>query len=515
MAGDPAISATLPVPGERVAGKYRIERIVGRGGMGVVYAAHHIVLDQRVALKILAPEVASQNTAVTRFLTEARLAARLKSERLCQVIDAGVTENGLPYIAMELLEGCDLARLLYERRGPLPVGEAVEYVVQALDAVAEAHARGVVHRDLKPSNLFLTQHTGAPPVIKVLDFGISKVDEAFGTGGSLPTNVTASRAIIGSPTYMSPEQIQNVKKTDHRADIWSVGIILYELMSNTLPFRGDTAGEIFVQIIEGKLTPLSKIRPEVPVALSDIVARCLTRNPDERFDSVVSLAEALAPYAWYKHHNTLTRMRRAVGTRHGAMTPGTTSASVPAAVKTGSSTQIGMRDRDGGTGRKVLLGLAALVPLVLIPLAGIFVVQRIGHKPAEATHATAEPLPAAAPDTAAVATVTAMATAAAPAVTTTAAETATAPAAATATEAPTAPASTQAVAPPPEPPPSAAPAPTPEPPTPAPQPTTPTISADQLPVAPATETTQTPPTPQATQPVRVPPKKRSILQQRY
>ncbi|MGH7295192.1 MAG: serine/threonine-protein kinase, partial [Polyangiaceae bacterium] len=175
MVGGPAPAGSLPGPGARIAGKYRIERTVGRGGMGVVYAAHHEVLDQRVAIKILAPEAAMQSTAVARFLNEARLAARLKSDHLCHVIDAGVTDSGLPFIAMELLEGCDLARLLYERRGPLPVGEAVEYVVQALDAVAEAHARGVVHRDLKPSNLFLTQHPGAPPVIKVLDFGISKV----------------------------------------------------------------------------------------------------------------------------------------------------------------------------------------------------------------------------------------------------------------------------------------------------------------------------------------------------
>jgi serine/threonine-protein kinase len=477
--------------------------------MGVVYAAHHEILDQRVALKVLAPDSASQSTAVARFLNEARLAARLKSDHLCQVLDAGVTENGLPFIAMELLEGCDLARLLYERRAPLPVGEAVEYIVQALEAVAEAHARGVVHRDLKPSNLFLTQHPGAPPVIKVLDFGISKVDDAYGTGSAAP-NITSSRAIIGSPTYMSPEQIQNVKRTDHRADIWSTGVILYELMSGTLPFRGETPGEIFVQIIEGVPAPLSKLRPEVPAPLSEIVARCLKRNPDERYENVVSLAEALAPYAWYKHHESLARMRRAVGVRRAGVTPGTSSASVPPAAMTGHAAKT--QADSSGAGHKVLLALAAVVPLVLIPLAGVLVVQRVGlgHRPATETSSQAMPPPTERPaaTTAASAAATtaptaSTATASAATASTATASTATASTAPTPTEtaapaAPdtaTAPASASAASPAPA---ETAPA------TAAPGGTT--VSVEELPA--------TTPSPTA-QPVRVPPKKRSILQQRY
>jgi serine/threonine-protein kinase len=463
--------------------------------MGVVYAAHHEILDQRVALKVLAPDSASQSTAVARFLNEARLAARLKSDHLCQVLDAGVTENGLPFIAMELLEGCDLARLLYERRAPLPVGEAAEYMVQALDAVAEAHARGVIHRDLKPSNLFLTQLPGAPPVIKVLDFGISKVDDAYGTGNVSPS-ITSSRAIIGSPTYMSPEQIQNVKKTDQRADIWSAGVILYELMSGTLPFRGETPGEIFVQIIESQPTPLSRLRPEIPAALAEVVARCLRRNPDERYENVVSLAEALAPYAWYKHHESLARMRRAVGVRRAGVTPGTSSASVPPALMTGHAVK--PPADSSGAGHKVLLALAAVVPLVLIPLAGVLVVQRVGlgHRPVDAEKSTqgmpsATELPAA---------TTAAGTAAAPTtVTPTAAATATAPAEVTV---PASPSDTAAT------PPSAIPA-TAAPPATAQATAAPggtTVSVEELP------TTAPPPT---AQPVHVPPKKRSILQQRY
>ena len=460
--------------------------------MGVVYAAHHEILDQRVALKILAPESASQPTAVARFLNEARLAARLKSDHLCQVLDAGVTENGLPFIAMELLEGCDLARLLYERRAPLPVGEAVEYVVQALDAIAEAHARGVVHRDLKPSNLFLTQLPGAPPVIKVLDFGISKVDDAFGTG-HVPSNITSSRAIIGSPTYMSPEQIQNVKKTDSRADIWSVGVILYELMSGTLPFRGETPGEIFVQIIEGQAIPLSKLRPEVPSALSDVVVRCLKRNVDERYENVVALAEALAPYAWYKHHESLARMRRAVGVRQS---PGTASASVPPASVTGNAAKT---HGDGVPGNKVLLALAAVVPLVLIPLAGILVVQRVGmgHRPPAEETPTSAPATPTSPSTPTTtelpAEATALPPAPTPAPTPTPTETAAQaePSEALAVAPPTAAATIAA-------PPGSA--------QDAPDPGGAPIPVEELPTSAPSPTAQ---------PLRVPPRKRSILQQRY
>ena len=327
-----------------------------------------------------------------------------------------MTDAGLPFIVMELLEGCDLARLLYERRAPLPVGEATEYVVQALDAVAEAHARGVVHRDLKPSNLFLTQHPGSPPVIKVLDFGISKVDDAFGTGGSANPSITSSRAIIGSPTYMSPEQIQNIRKTDHRADIWSIGVILYELMSGTLPFRGETPGEIFVKIIEGHVTPLSRLRKEIPVALSDIVEKCLRRSLHERFENVVELAEALAPFAWYKHHESLARMRRTVAVRAArSVPPGTSSHSVPAAVRhdTGSRTT-GQTGTPAGT--KVLLGIAAAVPLLILPIAAVLVVHRSGSTAAQPPAVTATLAPASAEPSTPVAT--AVTTLAPPATTT-------------------------------------------------------------------------------------------------
>ena len=491
MVGGPAATGSLPGPGARVAGKYRIERIVGRGGMGVVYAAHHEVLDQRVAIKVLAPEAAMQSTAVARFLNEARLAARLKSDHLCQVIDAGVTDAGLPFIVMELLEGCDLARLLYERRAPLPVGEATEYVVQALDAVAEAHARGVVHRDLKPSNLFLTQHPGSPPVIKVLDFGISKVDDAFGTGGSANPSITSSRAIIGSPTYMSPEQIQNIRKTDHRADIWSIGVILYELMSGTLPFRGETPGEIFVKIIEGHVTPLCKLRKEIPVALSDIVEKCLRRSLHERFEKVVDLAEALAPFAWYKHHESLARMRRTVAVRGArSMPPGTSSHSVPAAVRhdTGNRTT-GQTGTPAGT--KVLLGIAAAVPLLILPIAAVLVVHRSAGTAAQPPAATVTIAPASAQTSEPVATT--VTTLAPPATATEPAATATQPPP-VASETPSATA-------------------TPEVASAAPPAETGTAMATAAPTATEAPPVATVPATRATH--APPPSKRSILQQRY
>ncbi len=498
MSAGPVHTGSLPGPGARVAGKYRIERIVGRGGMGIVYAAHHEVLDHRVALKILTPEVAAQPTAVTRFLNEARLAARLRSEHLCQVLDAGVTETGLPYIAMELLEGCDLARLLVDRRAPLPPGEAVEYVIQALDAVSEAHARGVIHRDLKPSNLFLTHTPDGRPTVKVLDFGISKVDDAFAPEGMAPANLTQSRAIIGSPTYMSPEQIQNIRRTDHRTDIWSLGVILYELMTRTQPFRGETPGEIFVRIIEGQLVPPSQVTAAIPKPLSDIVVRCLRRNVDERFDTVASLAEAIAPFAWYPHAESLARMRHALGARgrsgeHSA--PGTTSAAIvppPRASTTAGATQT-------GAGTKVLIVLAATVPLLLVALAGTFVVRSMNigrHEPAatgagavSASTGATEPQPP--PVVAATETATATSVATAP------------PAQ------PPEPAS----APPAEP--SAAHQTTAAPTAPAAAPTAPATAA-QTPTAPAvTSPPVTHPAWQpAPQPVKVPTSKRSILDKR-
>mgnify|MGYP001062724726 FL=1 len=218
-------------PGDLLAGKYRIERVLGRGGMGVVVSAVHEALDERVALKFLLPEALANQEAVQRFLREARAAVKIRSEHVARVTDVGTLESGAPYMVMEYLDGVDLARYL-ESRGPLPVPEAVEYMLQACEALAEAHALGIVHRDLKPANLFRIERVDGTPSIKLLDFGISKVI-------AHQVALTQTSSMLGSPLYMAPEQMTSSKHVDARADVWALGIILFELVTGEPPFQGD------------------------------------------------------------------------------------------------------------------------------------------------------------------------------------------------------------------------------------------------------------------------------------
>jgi serine/threonine-protein kinase len=222
--------------GELLAGKYRLERLLGEGGMGYVVAATHEHLQQRVAVKFLAAGYAENSDAAARFLREARAAVRIQSEHIARVLDVGELEDGAPYMVMEFLSGCDLARELFTNGG-LEVPTAVDYLLQACEAVAEAHSLGVIHRDLKPANLFLTRRPDGTPFVKVLDFGISKAitPESGGPGDS--PSLTAAQALLGSPAYMSPEQARKPKSVDFRADIWAFGVILYEFLDGNPPSR--------------------------------------------------------------------------------------------------------------------------------------------------------------------------------------------------------------------------------------------------------------------------------------
>jgi serine/threonine-protein kinase len=276
--------------GDVFAGKYRLESLLGRGGMGMVYAARHEVLGQRVAIKLLHPEAADDADARVRFLHEARAAARLVGDHVVRVTDFGIEEGQPPFIVMEYLEGGDLADVLASR-GKLPPEEAVDYVLQALVGLAEAHALGIVHRDLKPANLFLARAPGRSTV-KVLDFGISKALKPIAgfDGGS----VTVSRSILGSPAYASPEQIRNSKTVDTRSDIWSMGVVLFQLLTGQLPFQGDNPGAVFAAIFERDAAPLRLVLPGASEALEVIVGRCLKRDAGARFQNVLELARALA-----------------------------------------------------------------------------------------------------------------------------------------------------------------------------------------------------------------------------
>jgi serine/threonine-protein kinase len=278
--------------GELVANKYRVERVLGRGGMGVVVAAMHEQLAQRVAIKMLLPEAEASPNALARFTREARAAAAIRGEHVARVLDVGTLEGGAPYIVMEYLEGRDLAQTLAER-GPLPHEEAVAYILQACEAIAEAHAAGIIHRDLKPSNLFVTRGPDGSPLIKVLDFGISKALLSSGSEGQL----TTTSSFIGSPVYSPPEQLVRAHDVDARSDIWSLGTILFEVLAGRPPFVGDSVMHVASKIFNETPTALNELRADLPPELCAVVMRCLRRRPEERYPDIAALAQALAPFA--------------------------------------------------------------------------------------------------------------------------------------------------------------------------------------------------------------------------
>ncbi len=297
MSGDAAksLGGSLPGIGEVLAQKYRVESVVGRGGMGVVVAARHLQLGQAVAIKLLTlpQDEDRRDEAIARFLNEAQAAARLQSDHVVRIYDVGQLDGGLPFMVMELLVGSDLGTLL-EERGPLPEAEAVDYVLQACAGVADAHQMGIVHRDLKPSNLFVTRRSDGLPLLKVLDFGISKQLSDPGSGQHVPT-FTNTRTLMGSPNYMSPEQVRDARRVDGRADIWALGIIVQELITNAPVFRGESFPGVCAAIVADPPTPVRSLRPDVSLALEAIIERCLQKDVSKRFQSVAELAAALSP----------------------------------------------------------------------------------------------------------------------------------------------------------------------------------------------------------------------------
>jgi serine/threonine-protein kinase len=280
--------------GEILADKYRVERVLGIGGMGAVVAAHHLQLDTKVAIKFLLPHMLAHQDAVARFAREARNAVRITNEHVARVWDVGTLDNGVPYMVMEYLQGADLSALL-RQRGPLPIEDAIDFILQAMEALAEAHVLGIVHRDLKPANLFCIRRPDRKQSIKVLDFGISKATAPGGASGNLVTTATAS--LMGSPFYMSPEQIETANAVDSRTDIWALGVILFELLAGTVPFYGETIPEVALKIAARAPSPLRDYRPDVPEGLHTAIFACLEKNRDRRFQNVAELALALLPFA--------------------------------------------------------------------------------------------------------------------------------------------------------------------------------------------------------------------------
>jgi serine/threonine-protein kinase len=318
-----AVIPTLQI-GTVLAGKYRIDRLLGRGGMGIVVQAMHLRLEQPVAIKFLLPEV--QNAQVVqRFMREAQAAVRLRSEHVARVFDVGALETGAPYMVLEYLEGTDLKR--FSGTG-LGIGGLIDLLLQACEALAEAHALGIVHRDIKPANLFITKGLGGAPFLKLLDFGISK---------TWPTSdLTASHTALGTPAYMSPEQMRSSRSVDHRSDIWSLGVVLYELLQGAKPFESDTLPAIILKVVND---PLPRLTARMPAGLDAVVYRCLEKDPSCRFQSTAELAVALGPYARSPAQAAITLQRTA---STGSLPLGTTSA--PATERSAAPSTISTSD---------------------------------------------------------------------------------------------------------------------------------------------------------------------------
>lgn len=279
--------------GDVIAGKYRVEREIGRGGMGVVVAATHMELEQRVAIKILQQSAAYDQTAIVRFLREARAAAKIRSEHVARVVDVGKLEDGSSYIVMEYLDGADLAEVL-KREGPLRPTIAADYILQACEGIAGAHAAGIIHRDIKPANLFLARQPGRKNVVKILDFGVSKISNA--SMNSNNGSSTQTGQVLGSPLYMSPEQLDSTVSVDGRTDIWALGVVLFELVAGTPPFGGKSSANIMTAILRDPAPKLRTLRPDAPAALEEVLARCLEKDRELRYATVIDLAEAIAPF---------------------------------------------------------------------------------------------------------------------------------------------------------------------------------------------------------------------------
>jgi serine/threonine-protein kinase len=301
----PVEATGLPSPGETIAGKYRLGTIIGHGGMGVVYAAQDVTLGRAVAIKFLSPQRARREGSIPRFLREARAAAAIQGEHVVRIYEVAALPNGAPYIVMEHLQGSDLAHQLLTR-GPMPMPDAVDAILQTCEALAEAHGRGTVHRDLKPQNLFLTQRADGTPCVKVLDFGISKaIDEDA-------PNLTATDAVMGTPLYMSPEQVRSLKNVDHRADIWALGSILFELITASPIYQAPSATALCAMIAMDPPIPLRARKPDAPPELEAVILRCLHKDANGRFADVSALAEALAPFGSERGRASAARISRIV-----------------------------------------------------------------------------------------------------------------------------------------------------------------------------------------------------------
>jgi eukaryotic-like serine/threonine-protein kinase len=379
--------------GQVVGGRYRIDDIIGAGAMGFVVSAWHLELDQAVALKVLNPDVFEKEEALQRFRREVRAAARIRSEHVCRVNDVGTLDTGEPFMVMELLHGNNLEEELHRRR-VLPVEEAIRYMLEAVEAVAEAHAAGIIHRDLKPANLFVARRADRSRLIKVLDFGISK---SMADSQKSDMSLTKTGVIIGSPLYMSPEQMRSTKDADVRSDVWSLGAILFQLITGRPPYMGETIPELCSQLFSADAPPVSTVSltQGLPPALDVVVARALARDPARRYQSVADFGEALLDFAPPQSRVHVERARRVLSTDSeppGSMYPARTQPGAPTIIEASVSNVAPGRTTARPRSRK----LAAVLLVIGVCLGvGVVIAQKAGL--GGAANGAAEAAPAAAP----------------------------------------------------------------------------------------------------------------------
>lgn len=298
---------SLPAEGDLVQGRYRVLHELGRGGMGIVVGARDERLQREVALKVVLPKMMGSAEAIERFINEARSLAQVDSRHVVRVMDCGTINEpaasaGLPFMVLELLRGEDLFSIV-ARAGTLPVAQVVRLGLDACAGLAAAHSRGIVHRDLKPENLFLAVESDGTQCLKILDFGIAR--------SHAQRRLTRGKLGVGSPGYMSPEQVEGSGSVDCRSDVWGLGVVLYELLANRPAFAAEEPRQLCLQILTTDATPLSELRSDLPLGLVQVVERCLQRDPARRFANVAELAEALAPLA-----EPLPSSAAVVGIRH-------------------------------------------------------------------------------------------------------------------------------------------------------------------------------------------------------
>jgi serine/threonine-protein kinase len=385
--------------GHVILDKYEVTGTLGKGGMGRVLAARDRQLDRRVAIKFLLSSLRDRPDCVSRFEREARTCARIQNEHVARVY--GVEKvDGVPFMVMEYLSGRDLSDVIQER-GQLPFTEAVDLLLQASEAIAEAHALGIVHRDLKPSNLFVTETSHRKPMVKVLDFGISK------TATADEVSLTAGTAVLGSPVYMSPEQCESARSVDGRSDVWSLAVVLYELLTGVPPFTGETIPSVWKAILRGHYAKLSDHRKDVPPGLEQVLAEALAVDRTKRLPSIEAFAAKLAPFGTEDARASYVRIQGIAAPAIPITKPNVESVAIDWPVGTGIETKdtasaLVQSQATASPASRRRLGWSAIgVVLGAVVLLGVYKVSpRSASTPATGNAASAAPSAPVDPETA-------------------------------------------------------------------------------------------------------------------